>query len=185
MMIDFILPLAIVALAELGDKSQLCIFIMSSMTRCHLHVFAGVMLAFALADGIAVFLGSWVSGLLPMGILRMASGLVFIAFGLVSLYGDGVSGKCDSRIRSPFIGAFTMIFLTEWGDKTQIMSGIMSTLYNPVLVFSGVITALAGLSLLAMATGSVASKKVGEAKLNNITAVAFIVMGAAFLLLPG
>ena len=63
---EIIIPLLAVGLAEMGDKTQLSILLLSSRTREYFRLLLGVMLAFLLADGFAILVGSWVTSVIPV-----------------------------------------------------------------------------------------------------------------------
>ena len=158
---DFLIPLAAVALAELGDKTQLSVLLLSSKTKRHLELLVGVMLAFLIVDGIAIVAGSVIISLVPVSIIKIISGVVFIVFGillLVNLDKDGKK-KGNAVLKTPFISGFSMIMMAEWGDKTQIASGLFATNYNPVMVLLGTMTALFMLSLMAIYLASSLQKR--------------------------
>ena len=71
-------PLLAVGLAEMGDKTQLSVLLLSSRTREYAQLLAGVMLAFLLVDGFAILVGSWVTNVIPLHLVKLISGAVFI-----------------------------------------------------------------------------------------------------------
>jgi Ca2+/H+ antiporter, TMEM165/GDT1 family len=79
------IPLLAVGLAEMGDKTQLSILLLSSRTREYFRLLLGVMLAFLLADGIAILVGSWATNVIPVHLVKLVSGSVFILFGILIL----------------------------------------------------------------------------------------------------
>jgi Ca2+/H+ antiporter, TMEM165/GDT1 family len=109
-----------VGLAEMGDKTQLSILLLSSRTKEYFKLLLGVILAFLIVDGVAILLGSWITNLLPAHILKLISAAVFIGFGLIILFKGKEEEEGEASFKNPFISGFTMIFLSEWGDKTQI-----------------------------------------------------------------
>jgi len=180
---DFLFPLIAVGLAELGDKTQLSIILASTKTKKHLELLLGVVLAFLVVDGIAVLLGSWVTSILPESTLKIVSGAVFIFFGILILKDrDSEEGK-DATLRNPFISGFALIFMTEWGDKTQIASALFATKYDTVLVLAGVITALTLLSTAAVYLGKALAEKIDKKKLTTAAGILFILMGLAFFII--
>ena len=60
-MLDILIPLIVVGLAELGDKTQPTLLLSASKTEKHLHLFLGAMLAFLIVDGTAILAGDWAS----------------------------------------------------------------------------------------------------------------------------
>ena len=179
---DILIPLIVTALAELGDKTQLSILLLSAKTKKHLHLLLGVMLAFLLVDGVAVLIGSWVINIVPIRLLKIVSGIVFIIFGVLILRDKEVKGKSKLYFKNSFLSGFILIFITEWGDKTQIASGIFATKYNALMVLIGAMTALTLLSIMAIYLGRFISNKVDKKVVTKIAGIVFILMGISFFL---
>lgn len=179
---DSLVPLIAVGLAELGDKTQLAVLLLSSKTDKHLQLLLGVILAFLIVDGIAILFGSWITGVVSEDILKTASGLIFIAFGLLILRGDG--GEADKIVdgKNPFLAGFSLIFLTEWGDKTQITAALFATRYDVLLVFLGVMASLTLLSSMAVYLGKFISERIDKRMVSKAAGIVFILMGLSFFL---
>jgi len=171
-----------IGLAEFGDKTQLSIFLLSSKTKKHLHLLLGVMLAFLIVDGIALLIGSWIINIMPIRLLKILSGIIFIIFGVLILRDKEVKGESRLYSRSSFLSGFVLIFITEWGDKTQIASGIFATKYNALMVLTGAMTALALLSIMAIYLGRLISNKVDKKVITKIAGTVFILMSISFFL---
>ena len=180
---DIIIPLLAVGLAEMGDKTQLSVLLLSSRTREYAQLLAGIMLAFLLADGFAILVGSWVTEVIPVHLVKLVSGAVFILFGVMILRGDKVEEE-ESRLspRNAFVSGFSMIFLSEWGDKTQIASALFATEYDPRLVFIGVMTALLILSAMAIYLGKFLAGRIDRKRITRIAGVVFLLIGLSFML---
>ncbi|MFH0863401.1 MAG: TMEM165/GDT1 family protein [Candidatus Altiarchaeota archaeon] len=159
---DFPLTAAAVGLAELGDKTQIAILLMSSKTKQRLRMLLGVMLAFAVVDGLAVLAGSFLSMHLPMQLIRTASAAVFILFGLLMLREGKDKDEGTNEMKNPLVSGFTIIFLMELGDKTQIAAGLLATKYDPLMVFAGALTALMALSATAAYFGKMISERINR-----------------------
>ena len=180
---EILIPFVAVGLAELGDKTQLAVLCLASKTRKYMQLLAGVMLAFVIADGLAILLGSFITERVPMVYIKVVSGIVFIVFGILTLLKTKADDpRCD--LRQPFASGFGLVLVSELGDKTQIASGLFAAKYNAVMVFIGVIAALALLSVLAVYLGRFISLKVNRRVVSRIAGAVFIVLGAAALL-PG
>jgi putative Ca2+/H+ antiporter (TMEM165/GDT1 family) len=182
MELDILIPLIMTGLAEFGDKTQLSILLLSSKTKKHLHLLLGVMLAFLIVDGAAVLIGSWIINIVPIRFLKILSGIIFIIFGVLILRDKEVKGESRLYSRSPFLSGFALIFVTEWGDKTQIASGIFATKYNAVMVLIGAMTALTLLSVMAIYLGRFVSDRVDKKVVTKIAGTVFILMGISFFL---
>jgi putative Ca2+/H+ antiporter (TMEM165/GDT1 family) len=180
---DIVIPLLAVGLAEMGDKTQLSVLLLSSRTREYAQLLAGIMLAFLLADGFAILVGSWVTEVIPVHLVKLVSGAVFILFGVMILRGDKEEEE-ESRLspRSAFVSGFSVIFLSEWGDKTQIASALFATEYDPRLVFVGVMTALLILSAMAIYLGKFLAGRIDRKRITRIAGVVFLLIGLSFML---
>jgi putative Ca2+/H+ antiporter (TMEM165/GDT1 family) len=177
MITDIIIPLIAVGLAELGDKTQLSILLLSSKTQKHLHLLLGVMLAFLIVDGTAVLIGSYVMNLVPINYLKIASGIAFTIFGILILRTPKTENESKLHFKNTFLSGFTLIFISEWGDKTQITSALFATQYNSILVLAGVMTALTLLSITTIYLGKLISKKINKNTITKIAGTAFIALG--------
>jgi putative Ca2+/H+ antiporter (TMEM165/GDT1 family) len=76
-----------------------------------------------------------------------------------------------------------LIFVSEWGDKTQIASALFASRYNALMVITGTMTALTLLSIMAIYLGKLISNKVDKKSMTIIAGIIFTVMGIAFILL--
>jgi len=183
MMADVLLPLIAVGLAELGDKTQLSILLLSSKTTKHLQLLLGVFFAFLAVDGVAVLVGSWVTDIVPIDVLRLTAGSVFVIFGLLTLRAKEEEGESKFRFKNPFLSGFALIFMMEWGDKTQIASALFAAKYNPIMVLLGSMMALTALSVIAVYLGKIVSSKVDSELITRIAGIVFIIIGISFFVL--
>ena len=182
MLQDILIPLIIVGLAELGDKTQLSTLLLASKTEKHLHLFLGTILAFLIVDGIAILAGEWITHLVPLNLIKILSGTIFIIFGFIFLIfrNKGEETKSKYYFKNPFYSGFILIFVSEWGDKTQIATGLFATKYSGLMVLTGVVIALSLLSIIAIYSGKFISDKVDRETLAKIAGISFILMGVAF-----
>jgi putative Ca2+/H+ antiporter (TMEM165/GDT1 family) len=84
---------SLIALMELGDKTQLSAVALAAEYDAPLMVFIGVMLALALLTGIGIAVGTLISSHIPMRYVKIGSGLVFIAFGILFLWTTATGSK--------------------------------------------------------------------------------------------
>ena len=182
MLQDILIPLIVVGLAELGDKTQLSTLLLASKTEKHLHLLFGVIPAFLLVDGIAILAGDWITNIAPSGLIKILSGAIFIIFGLLMLRNKKGEIKSEYPFKNPFYSGFILIFVSEWEDKTQIAAGLFATKYNGLMVLIGVIIALSLLSVMAIYLGKFISNKVNRETITKIAGILFIVIGISFFL---
>jgi len=178
---DIIIPFLLVGLAELGDKTQLAVLVLSTKTRKYASLLAGVMLAFIVTDGLAILLGNFIANRIPMDYVRLGAGILFIFFGLSTLLNrkdDDDEGSYE--LKSPFMSGFGLILISEMGDKTQLASALFATQYSPILVFIGVILALFTLSALAIYVGKILMERINKKNISTAAGILFIIIGVSF-----
>jgi putative Ca2+/H+ antiporter (TMEM165/GDT1 family) len=131
-------------------------------------------------DGIAIAVGSWVTSIIPLQIVKIISGIMFIAFGLVMLIRKEKEVEQKKVYDNAFISGFLLILFAEWGDKTQIASGLFGTKYDAVMVLCGTMAALAVVSSMAIYFGKIIAGRLNKKLLIRVAAVIFIIMGIVF-----
>ncbi len=182
MIADIIIPFITISIAEFGDKTQLSVLLLSTKTKRHLALLIGVMSAFLVVDGFAILIGAWITEIIPTELLKIMSGAVFVLFGIATLRdlnGDEIENK--SFDSNPFLSGFLVIFLAEWGDKTQIASAVFATQYNPWLVLLGTMLALSILSLSAIYFGRLILRSVSRRSITLAAGLLFLAMGLALV----
>jgi len=176
MLQDILIPFITLSVAELGDKTQLTILCLASKTKKHLQLLLGVILAFIVADGLAILLGDIITEFIPMQYIKICSGIIFVIFGVVILLSYSKE-EAKYKIHNPLISGFSLVLISEMGDKTQLASGLFATQFNPILVFIGVIAAMALLSLMAIYLGKFVCTKINKKTISVIAGILFIVIG--------
>lgn len=141
-----------------------------------------MILAFIIVDGIAILTGSWITTIVPINILKIISGAVFIFFGLLMLFKKDKNEENKMYNKNIFLAGFLLIMLTEWGDKTQIAAALFSISYNSIMVLIGTILALFLLSIIAIYFGKLISGRINEKLITKIGGITFIILGFFFLL---
>lgn len=124
MLYAFAVATILIALAELGDKTQLLILALACRYKAW-QVFAGMCLGILAINLISTLVGSLVGGLLPSALLPIVSGVLFIGFGIWTLRGEKDDGEDESRPAGrfgPILAVAVAFFVAELGDKTQIMT---------------------------------------------------------------
>lgn len=183
MLADLLIPFITIAIAEFGDKTQLSVLLLSTRTGRHLMLLTGVMSAFLIVDGFAILLGAWLTEIVPESVLKIISGAIFLFFGITTL--RDLDGDEDSRTfdDNPFLSGFLVVFLAEWGDKTQIASAIFATQYNPWMVLGGTMLALFMLSSSAIYLGRFILGYINRRTITLVAGLIFMAMGVVILLL--
>jgi putative Ca2+/H+ antiporter (TMEM165/GDT1 family) len=173
---DLLIPFVSIGLAELGDKTQLAVLCLASKTKNYLQLLTGVVLAFAITDGLAILLGNFITAHIPVLYIKIVSGALFIIFGLVTLLNNKTE-DAHCELKQPFTSGFFLILVSEMGDKTQIASGLFATKYNPVMVFIGVISALTILSVMAVYLGKFIALRMNKKTISKVAGIIFVILG--------
>ncbi|NBX04580.1 MAG: TMEM165/GDT1 family protein [Betaproteobacteria bacterium] len=174
----------IVALAEIGDKTQLLAFLLAARFKKPLPIIAGILCATVVNHGLAGALGAWITASLSPEILRWVLGASFIGMAVWTLIPDKIEDdEGDIAGRWGVFGA-TLItfFLAEMGDKTQIATVAMAAHFpDPVLVVVGTTLGM----LIADVPADRLSARIPMRLVHGIAAALFAVLGAATLLGAG
>jgi putative Ca2+/H+ antiporter (TMEM165/GDT1 family) len=121
-MSELIKALLFVVVAEMGDKTQLLAMAMAGKYKVK-QVMLGVLVATILNHALAVALGSYLSSLIPMDIVRIVAAIAFLIFGLWTLRGDKIDDDDSKKQKfGPVVTVAIAFFLAEMGDKTQLMT---------------------------------------------------------------
>ena len=127
-----------VAIAEIGDKTQLLALLLAARFRRPWPIIAGIFVATVLNHALAGWIGAWVAGYLSPEVLRWLVAGSFLAIGLWTLIPDKIDDDGERLpARSAFIATTIAFFLAEIGDKTQIATVVLaakSTLLWPVVL---------------------------------------------------
>jgi putative Ca2+/H+ antiporter (TMEM165/GDT1 family) len=122
-----------VAIAEIGDKTQLLALMLAARYRKPWPIIAGILVATLANHGLAGWLGAWVTGFVSPGVLRWAVVLSFVAVALWALVPDKLE---DGEVKTPRFGAFVAttlaFFIVEIGDKTQVATVVLAAQYSPL-----------------------------------------------------
>jgi putative Ca2+/H+ antiporter (TMEM165/GDT1 family) len=127
----FLVSTGIVALAEIGDKTQLLAFILAAKFRKPLPIILGILVSTLANHGFAGALGSWITSLLEPQTLRWILGISFIAMAIWTLIPDKFN-EGDAKLARFGVFGTTVVafFLAEMGDKTQIATVALAAQYN-------------------------------------------------------
>jgi putative Ca2+/H+ antiporter (TMEM165/GDT1 family) len=137
-MSELIKALLFVVVAEMGDKTQLLAMAMASKYRAG-QVMLGVFVATVLNHALAVALGSYLSSVIPMDIVKIVAGIAFLLFGLWTLRGDKLDDDENKKQKfGPVLTVAIAFFLAEMGDKTQLMTiAISADSKLPIFILMG------------------------------------------------
>lgn len=173
----------LIFLAELGDKTQLTAMALAAKYPWR-KVFVGIAAAFALLNAAAVTVGKVLLLLISPFWIGLASGGLFLFFGLSTLFArageDGDTGRV--KVSGPILAPFVLILLAELGDKTQLATaGLAAQARDPLAVFVGSTLALWSVSLLGILLGRQITRLVPLAYIHRGAGALFLLFGALAL----
>ena len=132
------LSAGVVALAEMGDKTQLLSLMMAARyPKQAIAIIAGIFVATIANHACAAYLGHWLMTLVSPDLMRWILGLSFLGIGLWLLVPDHIDDAAESKLVDKAIQVFTLtvtlFFLAEMGDKTQIATIALGAKYDDVV----------------------------------------------------
>jgi Ca2+/H+ antiporter, TMEM165/GDT1 family len=170
---------ALIAAAEIGDKSQLVCMTLASRHR-GAPVIWGAVSAFALLNTLAVVFGAAIANWLPDYLVAVAVALLFAGFGLHALLNhDGDDDDEDVVEKSGHSIFFTTLFLiivAEFGDKTQLAVVAFSSTASPLAVWLGSTMALAFTSALGVLAGRTVLQRIPLTLLHKVSGLIFLAL---------
>ncbi len=169
---------ALIAAAEIGDKSQLVCMTLASKHRAA-PILLGAIAAFALLNSLAVIFGVAIASWLPEYMVAAAVAILFAGFGIHSLRVDEEEDNEAIKEKSGhgiFFTTFLLIILAEFGDKTQLAVVALSSAAVPAAVWFGSTLALASTSALGVLAGRTILQKIPLVWLHKISGIIFLVL---------
>lgn len=179
---EFFITFIAIFLCEFGDKTQLVIFSLSHNTKNYQKVLLSILFATILADGLAIMSGIFLSKYVPTTFIGIFSGIVFISFGLITIFQKDNQESDKFNHNLTFFSTFLLVFFSEMGDKTQVISGVFGAIYNPYLVFIGVLSAIILTSLMSLFLGKYLMTIFKKKTLAYLAGALFISMGVFALI---
>lgn len=178
----------VVALAEIGDKTQLLAFILAARFKKPVPIILGILAATLVNHGLAGALGAWITASVSPGILRWVLGLSFLGMAVWTLIPDQIEDE-ESQVaqRLGVFGAtLVTFFLAEMGDKTQIATVALAAHYaTPLLVVLGTTLGMLIADVPAVFVGGKLAARIPMKLVHSIAAVIFLLLGIATLLGAG
>src|SRR5688500_14170197 len=121
-----------VAVAEIGDKTQLLALLLAARFRKPLPIILGILVATLLNHALAAWLGALVAHWLTPGLLRWGVAASFLAIALWTLKPDTIDDEQHLPARNAFLATTIAFFIAEIGDKTQVATVLLAANYAPL-----------------------------------------------------
>lgn len=182
------LSAGVVALAEMGDKTQLLSLMLAARyPRQAMAIIAGIFIATIANHACAALLGHWLTTLVSPDVMRWILGLSFLGIGLWLLVPDHIDDAAGSRVADKALQVFLLttglFFLAEMGDKTQIATIALGARYEDVTsVTIGTTLGMMLANAPAVWIGQKFTKQMPIKLVHAIAAITFIAIGIATLI---
>ena len=179
----FLVSTGVVALAEIGDKTQLLAFILAAKFRKPLPIIAGVLVSTIINHGFAGALGAWITSQVSPETLRWVLALSFIGMAIWTLIPDKFD-ESDAKIGRFGVFGTTVVafFLAEMGDKTQFATIALAAQYHAFLpVVAGTTLGMMIANVPAVLLGDRIAERMPVRIVHMIAALIFAVLGFATL----
>jgi putative Ca2+/H+ antiporter (TMEM165/GDT1 family) len=180
----FLTSATLVAIAEIGDKTQLLSFVLAARLRKPLPIIAGIFVATILNHALAGSVGVWLAQMIAPQWLPWITGSVFIAFGLWALHPDSLDEDPKIHPAGAFVTTTIAFFIAEMGDKTQFATVALGAQFQGAL-FAVVMGTTVGMMLANMPAVIIGEKLAKRLPLNAIrwiAAAVFIATGVVTML---
>ena len=175
----FLTSTALVALAEIGDKTQLLSFVLAARLRKPMPIVFGILIATLANHALAASVGVFVARLLPPGLLPWITGLLFVGFGLWTLHPDALDDDPKLHRAGAFVTALIAFFLAEMGDKTQLATVALAARFGSLLfVVLGTTVGMMIANIPAVLVGEALAQRLPLKLIRWIAAGGFILTGA-------
>lgn len=179
----FLLSTGVVAVAEIGDRTQLLALLLAARFRRPWPIVFGILLATLANHGAAAALGAALGGWLDGAAFRAALGLSFIAMAFWCLTPDRLDGDEAKGRFGPFLTTLVAFFLVEIGDKTQLATiGLAARYHDPILVTAGSTLGLLIANAPIVLLGERLARCLPLALVRKCAAALFLLLGALVLL---
>jgi putative Ca2+/H+ antiporter (TMEM165/GDT1 family) len=176
---------SIVAIAEMGDKTQLLSFVLAAKFKNKLSIILGILFATLANHFAAGYVGAWLASLVSPQTLRWIIALSFFAFGAWALVPDKLEENQNLRGAGVFLTTLIAFFLVEIGDKTQFATIALAARYDSlVAVVLGTTTGMMIANIPAVIIGDTLAHRINMKVMRWVAAALFVLLGILALFAP-
>ena len=180
---SFLVSMSTVAIAEMGDRTQLLSLMLAARFRRPWPILAGVLCATLANHAVAGLIGARLGRFLTPTVLNLAVGVSMIAMALWALKSDTVEeGAATGRRTSAFLTTLVAFFIAEIGDKTQIATVALAAAYSSLLaVVAGTTVGMLLANIPAVFLGQAFAQRLPLRRLHYAASALFLALGALFI----
>ena len=169
---------AIVAAAEMGDKTQLLSFVLAARLKRPIPIVLGILVATLANHFLAGWIGAWLATLVSPSTLRLTIAASFVVFGLWTLKPDELEADRKLPGSGVFLTTLFAFFVVEMGDKTQLATIALAARYRALaLVVAGTTIGMMIANVPAVYLGEALAHRVNLKWMRWIAAALFVVLG--------
>lgn len=177
-----LVSLSTVAVAEMGDRTQLLSLLLTTRFRRPLPIISAIFLATLANHGVAGAIGVWIGRYLTPAILDAAVGASMLAMALWTLKSDVLDAEKQSSGRSAFLTTLVAFFVAEIGDKTQIATIALAAGYSNLLaVVAGTTMGMMLANIPVVLLGNAFATRLPLKVIHYIASGVFVLLGILFL----
>lgn len=186
-MYEFLISTAIVALAEMGDKTQLLALLLAARYQKPVPILIAILLATIINHGVSAAIGQWITTVLSPEILLWIVSIGFIAMAAWMLVPDQLDDESESINKwqkyGVFGATFVLFFLAEIGDKTQVATVALAARFDSIFwVTAGTTLGMMLANAPAVFIGNKLADKLPISLIHKIGATIFFLLGAGALI---
>ena len=181
---SLLISTGVVALAEIGDKTQLLAFILAARFKKPVPIILGILCATIVNHGLAGALGAWITTVISPETMRWVLGVSFIGMAIWTMIPDKIEEEETQVAKKWGVFGATLItfFLAEMGDKTQIATVALAAHYGaPLMVVIGTTLGMLIADVPAVFVANKFAEKIPMKLVHSIAAAVFAVLGIATL----
>lgn len=186
MLTAFLISMLVVALSEMGDKTQLLALLLAARYQKPVPILIAIFLATVVNHGVSAILGQWITTVLSPTVLLWIVSLGFIAMAVWMLVPDELGDESESINKwqkyGVFGATFVLFFLAEIGDKTQVATVALAARFDSI----GIVTLGTTLGIMLVNApdvfiGNKLAEKLPIALIHKIGALVFMIIGLGAL----
>jgi len=184
----FFVSTGVVALAEIGDKTQLLAFILAARFKKPIPIISGIFCATLVNHGLAGALGAWIIAVVSPELLRWILGLSFVGMAIWTMIPDNIEEEETQVARHLGVFGATLItfFLAEMGDKTQLATVALAAHYGaPITVITGTTLGMLLADVPAVFLANRFAARIPMKLIHFMAAASFTILGIGTLLGAG
>ncbi len=163
--------------AEMGDKTQILAMTFATQYKIK-EVLIGIFIGVFLNHGLAIILGRYLSKFIPMDLIQLIAGVMFVIFGLLALSEEEIDNSEGKKGFGPVMTVALAFFIGELGDKTQLTAMTLSAEGDyPLFILLGTTLGMIGTSGVAIFVGSKVGEKIPDTLIKLVSSFVFVLFG--------